>query len=198
MNYSQKELNEIILAKQLNEFYFAILENREISLTTEEYEKIKNSEVVYDDNTKEAMGIFSEVISKSPKANEFGDFLMQTIYSLARIRQVAILTVIGDEVYDLASREFINLKRRKIVHYDNFTNYYDETNARVKIFTPEEEPSLTEDTAAIDVDEVIGYQKYENDHIEQKEREDLTAKFLAEAKDKTSSFSRGRKKDETK
>ncbi len=188
MNYSQKELNEIILTKQLNEFYFAILENREISLSTEEYEKIKNSDVVYDDNAKEAMGIFSEVISKSPKAKESGDSLMQTIYSLVLIRQVAILTVIGDEVYDVANSQFINFKRRKIVHYDNFTNYYDETNARVKIFTPEEQPLLTEDTALIDVDETVGYQKYENDHIEQEETEDLTAKFLAEAKDKNIIF----------
>ncbi len=40
MNYSQEELNQILLSKPLNEFYFAIIENRGEPLTDEEYEKI--------------------------------------------------------------------------------------------------------------------------------------------------------------
>lgn len=38
--YSQEELDQILLSKKLNEFYLAIIENRQELLTDEEYEEI--------------------------------------------------------------------------------------------------------------------------------------------------------------
>ena len=38
--YSQEELDQILLSKKLNEFYLAIIENRQELLTAEEYEEM--------------------------------------------------------------------------------------------------------------------------------------------------------------
>ena len=38
--YTQEELNQILLSKPLNEFYLAIIENRQELLTDEEYDEI--------------------------------------------------------------------------------------------------------------------------------------------------------------
>ena len=38
--YSQEELDQILLSKKLNEFYLAIIENRQELLSDEEYEEI--------------------------------------------------------------------------------------------------------------------------------------------------------------
>ena len=60
--------------------------------------------------------------------------------------------IIDDDVYDIGSAKFEDLKRDKIIHFDNLTTLYDESNARVRYFTPEEEPQLTQRTVLVDVD----------------------------------------------
>lgn len=42
--YSQEELNQILLSKPLNEFYLAVIENREDFLSDEEYEKMNRKD----------------------------------------------------------------------------------------------------------------------------------------------------------
>ncbi len=116
--------------------------------------------------------------------------LMKMIYSLASIRHMAIITMVDDEVYDIANVEFVDLKRNKIVHYDNFANYYDETNARIRFFTPEEEPQLKQKTVLVDVDDESFVYAYEKDHVNQKENEDLTSSFFVAIKGKLHILSR--------
>ena len=77
-----------------------------------------------------------------------------------------------------------NLKRNKIVHFDNLTTLYNESNARVRYFTPEEEPQLTQRTVLVDIDDESIIQAYENEHIHQEESEDLTSDFFTEVKGK--------------
>lgn len=60
--YSQEELDQILLSKKLNEFYLAIIENRQELLTDEEYEEIsRRNKIIYGDNKDEAEDLFKKV-----------------------------------------------------------------------------------------------------------------------------------------
>lgn len=182
--YSQEELDQILLSKKLNEFYLAIIENRQELLTDEEYEEISGRDkIIYGDNKDEAEDLFKKV-QTDERLKDFAPDLMRVIFSLAQVRHLAILTMIDDDVYDIGSAKFENLKRNKIVHFDNLTTLYDESNARVRYFTPEEEPQLTQRTVLVDVDDESIIQAYENEHIHQEESEDLTSVFFTEVKGK--------------
>lgn len=98
-------------------------------------------------------------------------------------RWAAVLTMLDDAtIYDVANRKIIDIKRVKIIHYDNLTNYYDETNARIKLYSPKDYPQLKEEIVSIDVDDEKILDDYGIEHSEQKEDEDLIFKFIAEVK----------------
>lgn len=182
--YSQEELDQILLSKKLNEFYLAIIENRQELLSDEEYEEIvRKDKTIYGDNKEEVKDLINKVQTDEHLKN-FASDLMRVILSLAQVRHLAILTMIDDDVYDIGSAKFENLKRIKIVHFDNLTTLYNESNARVRYFTPEEEPQLTQRTVLVDVDDESIIQAYENEHIHQEESEDLTSDFFTEIKGK--------------
>lgn len=188
--YSQEELDQILLSKKLNEFYLAIIENRQELLTDEEYEEIsRRNKIIYGDNKDEAEDLFKKV-ETDERLKDFAPDLMRVIFSLAQVRHLAILTMIDADVYDIGSAKFENLKRNKIVHFDNLTTLYNESNARVRYFTPEEEPRLTQRTVLVDVDDESIIQAYENEHIHQEESEDLTSDFFTEVKGKPYSLKR--------
>ena len=182
--YSQEELDQILLSKKLNEFYLAIIENRQELLTDEEYEEIsRRDKIIYGDNKDEAEDLFKKV-ETDERLKDFAPDLMRVIFSLAQVRHLAILTMVDDDVYDIGSAKFEDLKRNKIIRFDNLTTLYDESNARVRYFTPEEEPQLTQRTVLVDVDDESIIQAYENEHIYQEESEDLTSDFFTEVKGK--------------
>ena len=123
--YSQEELNQILLSKPLNEFYLAVIENRGDFLSDEEYEKItRRDDNVYTGASKEEIDSLFNYIQEDEKLKEYVPDFMKMVYSLAQVRYIAVLTIINDDVYDIANSEFVDLKRNKIVHYDNFVNYY--------------------------------------------------------------------------
>ena len=182
--YSQEELDQILLSKKLNEFYLAIIENRQELLTDEEYEEIsRRDKIICGDNKDEVEELFKKV-ETDEHLKCLTSALMKVMYSLAQVRHLAILTMVDDDVYDIANAKFENLKRNKIIHFDNLTTFYNESNARVRYFTPEEEPQLTKRTVLVDVDDESIIQTYENAHIHQEESEDLTSDFFAKVKGK--------------
>ena len=184
--YLKEGLNEMLLGKSLNDFYLVIIENRGNLLTDEEYEKIVNSKVVYTDASKEDIDDLANCFQAKGLPKE----AMKIIYSIARIRHMGILTMINDMVYDIANMEFVDLRRNQIICFDNLANYYDDLNARVRFFTPEEEPQLRQKMVLLDVDDQSKIYEYESAHVNQKDSEDLTSRFLALAKDKTQVLSR--------
>ena len=193
--YSQEELDQILLSKKLNEFYLAIIENRQELLTDEEYEEISiRNKIIYGDNKDEAEDLFKKV-ETDERLKDFAPDLMRVIFSLAQVRHLAILTMIDADVYDIGSAKFENLKRNKIVHFDNLTTLYNESNARVRYFTPEEEPQLTQGTVLVDVDDESIIQAYENEHIHQEESEDLTSDFFTEIKGKPYTLKKNNNKE---
>ena len=123
-------------------------------------------------------------VQTDEQLKNFAPDLMKVMFGLAQVRHLAILTMIDDDVYDIGSAKFENLKRNKIVHFDNLTTLYNESNARVRYFTPEEEPQLTQRTVLVDIDDESIIQAYENEHIHQEESEDLTSDFFTEVKGK--------------
>ena len=114
---------------------------------------------------------------------------------------IAIITCIGIYYFNLDFRQwcdenickkeitqkntkFIDLKRNKIICYDNLTNYYNEKNTRIKVFTKNEINELKSDTALLDIDDVSIINSYEKSHLNQKNSDDLTANFISETKSK--------------
>lgn len=188
--YSLEELEQILLSKKLNEFYLAIIENRQEILTDEEYEEIsRRDKTIYGDNKDEVEDLFKKVATDE-HLKDFAADIMKVMYSLAQIRHLAILTMVDDVVYDIANVKFVDLKRNKIIHFDNLTTLYNESNARVRCFTPEEEPQLTQRTVLLDVDDASIFQAYENAYIHQKESEDLTSDFFTEVNGKSYTLKR--------
>ena len=142
-------------------------------ITDEEYEEIsRRDKTIYGDNKDEVEDLFKKV-ETDERLKEFAPDLMRVMISLAQVRHLAILTMIDDDVYDIGSAKFEDLKR-----------IYDESNARVRYFTPEEEPQLTQKTVLIDVDDESIIQAYETSYIHQKESKDLTSDFFNEVKGK--------------
>ena len=181
--YSQDEINNILMSKKLDDFYLAIVENKGELLTDEEYKEIKEKEISYD-NSKEMVGDLINTINSDKDLKDYTEELMKVLFSVSQIRNSAILTIIDDQIYDIANIKFIDLNRNKIIHYDNLSNYYTNKNARVKIFSKEEIPGLNENTALIDVDSEENIHSYENSYMKQNENDDLTDKFLVEVKGK--------------
>lgn len=180
--YSQEEVDQILLSKKLNEFYLAIIENRQELLTDEEYDEIaRRDKTIYGDNKEEVDDLLKKV-QTDERLKDFAPDLMRVMYSLAQVRHLAILTMIDDAVYDIGSAKFEDLKRNKIVRFDNLTTLYNETNARVRYFTPEEEPQLTQRTVLVDVDDELIIQAYEIAHIHQETSKDLTSDFFTEVR----------------
>ena len=110
--YSQKKINQILLTKQLNEFYLAIIENRQEILTDEEYtETINREKISYGDNIEKEVDSLLSTIKANNHLKDFKKELMKILYSASQIRHLAILTFIDDNVYDIGNAKFVNLKR---------------------------------------------------------------------------------------
>ena len=193
-NYLQEELNQILLSKKLNELYLAIIENRQELLSDEEYEEIvRNDKNIYGDNKEQVKDLINKVQTDKHLKN-IAPNLMRIIFSLAQVRYLAILTMIDDNVYDIANTKFLDLRRKKIIHFDNFTSLYNESNARVRCYTPDEEPRLKQKTVLIDVDDVSIIQAYENAYISQEGSEDLTSDFFNEVNGKSYTLKNDKKR----
>ena len=109
--------------------------------------------------------------------------MLKAIISIAQIRHMACLTLIDGVPYDIFNREFINPKRIKIIDYINILEYLDEASVVIKLFTPEEEPSLKYPIVNLDFADLSPIMLYESNHINQKSSKDLTKEFLVKAKE---------------
>lgn len=183
--YFREKLNKILLTKKVNDFYLAIIENRQQLLTDDEYnELVKGDITICGDSSKDIEKIFKD-IQLNDQLKKVKNDLMRVIYSLASIRNLAIITIIDDDVYDIGNARYVDLRRNKIIRFDNLENYYSENNCRLKLFTPEVEPRLAFESVLIDVDDESIIQKYESMYINQNESNDLTGDFFIEVKGKS-------------
>lgn len=188
--YTQEELEQILLSKKLDEYYFAVIEHRDELLTEEEYDELLKRDKVINSDDQEGVEKLFNKIQTDKRFKNYASELMRAIYSFAQIRYVAILTMVDDEVYNIGEAKYFDLKRNKIIRYDNMTSFYDESNARVRYFTPEEVPGLSKKTLLMDVDDESIYQAYETKYVNQKENDDLSGEFIKEFRKKPNTLRR--------
>lgn len=163
----------------------AIIENRQQLLTDDEYNELVNTDItIRGDSSKDIEKLFKDVQLNDQLKNVKND-LMRVMYSLANIRNLAIITMIDDNVYDIGNARYVDLKRNRIIRFDNLENIYSESNCRLKLFTPKDEPRLVFESVLIDVDDESIIQKYESTYINQNESNDLTNDFFIEVKGKS-------------
>lgn len=181
---TQEEINKILLSKNLDDFYIAIMEKRQELLTDDEYNEINNKgKEIYGDNKEDVLNLIDK-IQNDNILKQYKDDLLKIMYSMGQIRYLAILTMINDNIYNIGNAKFENIKRNKIIQYDKLTNYYNEESARLKLFTPDEEQQLVQNTVLLDIDDESIIFAYEKAHIHQKESEDLSNNFINEFNNK--------------
>ena len=185
--YSQEEINEILLSKSLDEFYMAIVQKKDNpfeetypiyspSLLDEESKEMMNrvNEAEKQIANYEANGMLKDMV-EGMLAN-LKDFMWAT----AKLKAEMIITMIEDQVYSLSTRSFLDLDSWEILHYEPVTNYYDDTNVRIKICTPEEDPNLCEDCVVLDGDDDSYYNQYGDEMLARRDLSDVTEDFLRE------------------
>ena len=193
MENNQEKINQILLSKNLNEFYYAVVENRKTPLNDEDMafitKKYDNDKVDFSESAK---SLEAETILENSNNNKIANSLARLVFGMfASIKRVAILTMVDGEFYDLSKDEYIDFKREKIVSYDKLINYYDDTNARIRRVTQEDlkkYPSLTPDeinNVLLEYDDSSIYREYEEAHIYSNESDDLTFDFLNEVNGKS-------------
>lgn len=76
-----------------------------------------------------------------------------------------------------------------IICYDNLTNYYDESNARLRYFSYDENKELSEATVLLVVDDPEIIYAWEDTHVSQEESSDLSKDFLDQFRGKAYTLS---------
>jgi hypothetical protein len=69
--YTQKEINQILLNKKLNQFYFAMLKQRQEILTDEELSRFLNSGITYTGGNK----LEEKIADKIMRSDKFSKFI---------------------------------------------------------------------------------------------------------------------------
>jgi hypothetical protein len=174
----KKEEEKKLLEKNLNDFYLVVIEKRDNILTECEYKELKDR-CIYTDKDEEVEELFRK-IQLNERIKKYKDDIKRIIFSFAQIRHLGVVTIIDNQVYDIANLKFVDLQREKIISFENLTTIYNEDNARLKYCTKEDEPQLEEATVLLDVDDENIILNYEKEHVRQKESNDLTSKFLKE------------------
>lgn len=190
--YSQEEINEILLSKSLDEFYMAIVQKKD-NPSDETYSIYSPS--LLDEESKETMNRVNEAEKLAADYDASGmlagilSTLKDFMWSTAKLKAEMIITMIGDQLYSLSERSFLDLNSWEILHYEPVTNYYDDTNVRIKICTPEEDPNLCEDCVVLDGDDDSYYNQYGDEMLARRDLSDVTEDFLREVSQKKKQLS---------
>ncbi len=107
--------------------------------------------------------------------------LKDFLWAPAKLKAEMIITMIEDQVYSLSTSSFLDLDSWEILHYEPVTNYYDDTNVRIKICTPEEYLNLCEDCVVLDGDDDSYYNQYGDEMLAIRDLIDVIEDLLREA-----------------
>lgn len=175
MNYSQNDLNSNLLSKSMSDFYIVALRKKTLA----------KSDMEILDQSKLDNQVDGDVLSTLKKNREFANLLMKI--NVMSIRSSGVVTLVNDQLYDIANCEFVDLNREEIIYYSNLTNILDELEVKLSIFTPRDFPSLKENTVLLDVIDENAMNNL-NNALElcrkNADDSDLTEQFLNELKGK--------------
>lgn len=148
---TRDELNDILSKVNIEDCYLAILERREKELTTDEYRKLVESGIDYGSN-EEKVAELEKAIGKNKKVSKFHDEIMSALFSIAKIRCGAILTIVDGEVYNISTLDDyqVDLKKEKIITYENLNNYNTDGKAKIRICDKKDSPRIKRPTVLVD------------------------------------------------
>ena len=188
MIITQKEINDILLKRKLNDFYIAITERKNIPFTDEDIDDLlTNINNVSTRGLRELDIYFLKSLKEgydkyNPKTREQAKGLLERY----RTRKSSIFTIIDGELYDVASQDcksrFFDQTHEMIVHYDNFSKIINEKEAKFVLKKPDSKTELVffnvEGRALSDLNRYIQF------YFRKAGNTDLTSKLYCEAKQK--------------
>ena len=187
-DYSQQEINEILLSKSLDDFYLAIIQQREES-SVGEYSTFSPS--LFDSESQKIFEQLSEAESLSDD-HRVKDLILsfrELLVESAVVRAQEIIINVGDKIYVPNEGSFLDLQRWKVIHYEPITNYYNHTNAHIEICMPWENPKFCGDCVVMHLDDLSPYNQYGEKMFWHASSDDVTEDFLRETSQKKRYFS---------
>ena len=187
--FTQDDINEILLEKPLDDFYFVILELRP-EITDDALDRILKCENIRidDENNRELEKYKKDIagINVLYKKGKLTREQLKNMFSnMYREKLFSIITMIDGQLYDTYEGYFLNLDNITIFNYQNVTNYYNNATAKV-ILVPKEElgDGFENDVAAPcfrNLKYVIAYRDY---YLNKEYDCDLTDELISELKSK--------------
>ena len=136
--YTRQELNEILLSKKVEDFYFVITQEINDEFPTEERANEMLTNAKMSEDTEKNLEEASEEICKLLPGFAAGD-INRFLLLFCDVNHMAVITKVDDEtLYDVCTLRFIDLEKEKIVRFDRMVNYYNNDNARPLLFPAEE------------------------------------------------------------
>ena len=177
--YTRQELNEILLSKKVEDFYFVITQDVSDNLRSdEEAEEMLTKGEMTEETVDKLSSLSDQLSSMLPGINK--NDLNSLLLFACEVNHKRVVTKIDDEtLYDVATLRFISLNKEKIVRFNNASEFYTNDNARPKLFNPKELQGLvSEDSVALDYDDVSSVSNYSQYAYESYPDVDLTEEFI--------------------
>lgn len=187
--YTQDEINDILLEKPLDDFYFAIIEVRpEITDETLEF-ILKGENIRIDDENDRALEKYKKDLMGIRLMYRKGlitkDKLKKMFSKMYIEKYFGIITMIDGKLYNVFESSFLNLDNVTILNYQNVTNYYNNSDAEVVIVSKEElGEEFKNDIATLWFRNVKYYYAYLDYYLPLKYDCDLTSELISEMKNK--------------
>lgn len=169
--YTQQELNEILLTKTVEDLYFI-----KSDLKNNPTEKISAEELLKAfGDSKEVQALQSTLLKKQNEVKN-DDAKNKTHFITGRF-----VVKIDDRIYDIISSSFIDLNEERIVYYEKLSNHFSNQNCRIVVYKPEDLYYMIKDpiiTIQFYSDEAMYY--FDKIMLEQTIFEDKTEEFKKE------------------
>ena len=177
--YTNEQLNEILLTKKVEDFYFVITQDIRDELLSEEDALKIFQDGEMSNETKNNLNETSDVLTS---LFGFGDSdITRFLASLCDVNHFRVVVRIGDLLYDVSRLAYVDLSKEKVVRYDSLSKYYNNDNCRPMLFPVEELNGLkTEPSVTLDYDDLKENNQYQKFAYDDYTGIDLTEEFKKE------------------
>ena len=177
--YTNEQLNEILLTKKVEDFYFVITQDIRDELLSEEEASRMLQEGEMSDETKNNLNETSDALTSL-----FGlgnSDITRLLASLCDVNHFRVVVRIDNLLYDVSRVSFVDLSKEKVVRFDSLSKYYNNDNCRPMLFPVEAFKGLTtEPSVTLDYDDLEENYKYQKFAYDDYTGIDLTEEFKKE------------------